>query len=160
MDPAPKTEESVLVPTFNCTYTKSKKNKNQNTYSGRITLDSGACLSVVHELFLLQCDFKFTGERVKEYSGAGGSRLPLLDKVADVKIYVDKLGWVIFRNVLVLKKDAKLQPVMLIGRYDLQRRRNFQRRQHQQIHSNDQKTGGSNSKGESSEFQSNQSRLE
>ena len=109
-----------MTPTFDCTYTKAN-NKNSNTYSGRITLDSGACLSVIHEKFLMQCEYQFTGKRAKEYSGAGGNRLPLLDDVVDVKVYVDSIGWVIFRSVLVLRKDSRLQPTMLIGRYDLQR---------------------------------------
>ena len=84
-------------------------------------MDSGACLSVVHESMLRQCEFEFTGTRGKEYSGAGGHRLPLLDQVADVKVHVDKLGWVVFRNVLVLRKETRLQTTMLVGRYDLQR---------------------------------------
>ena len=78
-------------------------------------------MSVIHELLLEQCDFEVTGKRQKEYSGAGGSRLPLLDDVVDVKVHVDQIGWVVFRNVLVLRKDTKLQSTMLIGRYDLQR---------------------------------------
>ena len=84
-------------------------------------MDSGACLSVVHESLLLKCEHEFTGTRVKEYAGAGGNRLALLDRVADMKVHVDEIGWVIFRSVLVLRKEAKFNPVMLIGRYDLQR---------------------------------------
>lgn len=84
-------------------------------------MDSGACLSVVHESLLRQCDFEFTGSRSKEYSGAGGSRLPLLDQVADMKIHVDKLGWMVLRNVLVLRQESRLQTTLLMGRFDLQR---------------------------------------
>ena len=105
---------------FHCTYTKSG-NKFQNTYVGRITMDSGACLSVVHESLLRQCDFEFTGTRSKEYSGAGGSRLPLLDQVADMKVHVDKIGWIVLRNVLVLQQESRLQTTLLVGRFDLQR---------------------------------------
>ena len=110
----------IYTPSFPCTYTKSG-NKYENTYVGRVTMDSGACLSVVHESLLQHCDFEFTGTRHKEYSGAGGSRLPLLDHVADMKLHVDKLGWIVLRNVLVLKKETRLQPTLLVGRYDLQR---------------------------------------
>ena len=113
-------DRGILTPTFDCTYTRMT-NKTSDTYPGRITLDSGACLSVIHESLLEQCDYEYTGNRSKEYSGAGGDRLPLLDEVADVKVHVEEVGWIIFRNVLVLKKSAKFTSTMLIGRYDLQR---------------------------------------
>ena len=70
---------------------------------------------------LNQCDFEFTGSRKKEYAGAGGDRLALLDRVVDVKVYVDKLGWIILRNVLVLRQESKVQKTLLVGRFDLQR---------------------------------------
>ena len=83
-------DRGILTPTFDCTYTRMT-NKTSDTYPGRITLDSGACLSVVHESLLLKCDYEFTGNRVKEYSGAGGNRLSLLDQVVDMKVHVNEI---------------------------------------------------------------------
>ena len=108
-----------MTPIFNCTFTKS--NKCESSYTGQVTFDSGACLSVMHEQMLLQCEYEITGNRLREYSGAGGNRLPLLDYVVDVKVHVDQIGWIILRSVLVLRKEAKLTTTVLMGRYDLQR---------------------------------------
>ena len=74
----------ILTPQLCCTFTK-ESNKFETTYSGRVTLDSGAVLSVIHESMLMQCEHEFTGERKREYTGAGGNRLKLKDEVADVK---------------------------------------------------------------------------
>ena len=86
-------------------------------------MDSGAVVSVIHEQMLEYCDYEPTGTRTKEYLGAGGHTLSLLPYVVDVSVEVKGVGMVVFRKVLVLKKDSKVTRTLLIGRSDLARLR-------------------------------------
>ena len=110
----------VPNPTFNCTY-KALSNKHDKKCSGRVTFDSGAVVSVIHERMLEYCDFEPTGTRQKEYLGAGGHTLDLLPHVVDVSIEIKKVGMVVFRKVLVLRKESRVTRTLLVGRSDLDR---------------------------------------
>ena len=110
----------VPNPTFNCTY-RALSNKHDKKCSGRITFDSGAVVSVIHERMLEYCDFEPTGTRQKEYLGAGGHTLDLLPHVVDVSVEVKNVGMVVFRKVLVLRKTSRVTRTLLIGRSDLDR---------------------------------------
>ena len=110
----------VPNPTFNCTY-GALSNKHDKKCSGRITFDSGAVVSVIHERMLEYCDFEPTGTRQKEYLGAGGHTLDLLPHVVDVSVEVKNVGMVVFRKVLVLRRTSKVTRTLLVGRSDLDR---------------------------------------
>ena len=84
-------------------------------------MDSGAVISLIHEKMLEYCDYETTGTRTKEYLGAGGSTLDLLPYMVDLSVDVKGLGMVVFRKVLVLRKEAKVTRTLLVGRTDLQR---------------------------------------
>lgn len=96
-------------------------NKSKRKCPGRVTFDSGAVLSVIHEKMLEYCDYEVTGRRVKEYLGAGGHMLDLLPEVVDVAVQVKDVGMVVFRRVLVLARDSRIQKTLLVGRSDLER---------------------------------------
>ena len=96
-------------------------NKSKAKCSGRVTFDSGAVVSVIHEKMLEYCDYEPTGTRVKEYLGAGGHTLDLLPHVVDVSVHVRGIGMVVFRKVLVLSKNARVTRTLLVGRSDLRR---------------------------------------
>ena len=96
-------------------------NKSKRKCSGRVTFDSGAVLSVIHEKMLEYCDYEVTGTRVKEYLGAGGHQLDLLPEVVDVAVHVKDVGMVVFRKVLVLTRESRTQRTLLVGRSDLER---------------------------------------
>ena len=78
-------------------------------------------VSVIHERMLEYCDYEPTGTRTKEYLGAGGHALDLLPHVVDVSVEVKNIGMVVFRKVLVLKRDSKVTRTLLVGRSDLSR---------------------------------------
>ena len=102
----------VPNPTFNCTY-RALSNKHDEKCSGRCTLDSGAVVSVIHEKMLEYCDYEPTGTRSKEYLGAGGHTLDLLPHVVDVSVEIKNVGMVVFRKVLVLRKESKVTRTLL-----------------------------------------------
>ena len=70
---------------------------------------------------LANCDYKISGPRARDYYGAGGDELQLLPYVVNMRVMVEGLGVVQFRDVLVAEPDQPKSGTMLIGLSDMKR---------------------------------------
>ena len=88
---------------------------------GTITFDTGAGRSYVHADVLAKCDYNISGPRSRDYFGAGGDELQLLPYVVNMRVLVEGLGVVQFKDVLVAEPDQPKSGTMLVGLSDMKR---------------------------------------
>ena len=88
---------------------------------GTITFDTGAGRSYVHADALVSCDYEISGPRTRDYYGAGGDELQLLPYVVNMKVDVEGLGRIVFKDVLVAEPDQPKSGTMLVGLLDMKR---------------------------------------
>ena len=109
---------TTCSPVLPCNFSTIKQNHH---YPGTITFDTGAGRSYVHADVLVDCDYQISGPRTRNYYGAGGDELQLLPYVVNMKVSVEGLGLVQFKDVLVAKPDQPKSGTMLVGLLDMKR---------------------------------------
>ena len=87
---------------------------------GWLLIDTGAASSMINEQALTNSNHTIACKRTQTYWGAGGTELPLGDNLVNVSVYIEGIGNIEAKNVIVCK-GKKGTNTMLLGGPDIRR---------------------------------------